>query len=303
MKKFTQIVFLLVMAVSVAFAQQTKDFNAKVTKQVNTPVAERVLVTSINESFEGTFPPSGWALYSPDGGTGWYQETVGTSPIPGWTGGVVTPTPNGTGGTKMAFCTWTTGGTASNDQWLVTPQISVSSNYNLFFYVRKFGAYMDLMDIKVSTTNNQIASFTTTLGTLNWSAADSGWATHVYNLSAYAGQNIYIAFNEHVDDNQADGAAVFVDLVQVDVNAGIQNNTNDVAFKLFPNPVKNTLYIEAGSNISSVKVSNILGQVVTDEKVDGKKAQVNTSDFQPGVYFVAVDTEKGLISRKINVTR
>lgn len=303
MKKITQIVFLLVMVVSVAFAQQTKDFSAKVTKQPNATVAERVLVTSINESFESSFPPSGWSIYSPDGGTGWNQQTVGTTPIPGWNGGVVTPTPNGTGGTKMAFCTWNTGGAASNDQWLVTPQISVSSNYNLFFYCRKFGAYLEVMDVKVSTTTNQMAAFTTTLGTLNWSASDSGWATHTYSLAAYAGQNIYIAFNEHVNDNQADGAAVFVDLVQVDVNAGIQNDNNDVAFKLFPNPVKSTLNIEAGSNIQRVKISNILGQVVTDEQAEGKRIQISTSDFQPGVYFVVVETEKGMISRKINVTK
>ncbi|MHC1708372.1 MAG: choice-of-anchor J domain-containing protein [Bacteroidales bacterium] len=303
MKKFTQIVFLLVMAVSVAFAQQTKDFNAKITKAVNTPVCEKVLVTSISESFEGTFPPSGWALYSPDGGTGWNQQTVGTTPIPGWNGGVVTPTPNGTGGTKMAFATWSTGGASANDQWLVTPQITVSTNYNLFFYVRKFGAYMDVLDVKVSTTTNQIAAFTQTLGTLTWSATDSGWATQSYSLAAYAGQNIYIAFNEHVDDNFNDGAAVFIDLVQVDVNAGIQNNNQDVAFRLFPNPVRNTMTIETGSNINRVKVSNILGQLVYDEQADGKRTQVNTSDFQPGVYFVVVDTENGLISRKINVTK
>ncbi|HRY32519.1 MAG TPA: choice-of-anchor J domain-containing protein [Bacteroidales bacterium] len=301
MKKLTQIFLLVVMAASVAFAQQSRDLNATKAVKNLTPLTENVLVPSIMESFEGTFPPAGWALYSPDGGTGWNQQTVGTTPIPGWTGGVVTPTPNGQGGTKMAFATWTTGGATENDQWLVTPQITVGANYTLEFYVRKFGAYSDIMDIKISTTTNQMAAFTTNLATLTWSASDSGWAYKNYSLANYNGQNIYIAYNEHVNDNQADGAAIFVDLVRVDVASGIQDNQQEASLKLFPNPVQNTLYVESPVTMNKIRVANILGQVMEETTLDSRKAQITTADYQPGVYFVTIETETGVISRKINV--
>jgi hypothetical protein len=75
------------------------------------------------ESFESvTFPPPGWSKLNPDGGPGWNRQTVGTSPLPGWTGGVITAPPGGEN--AVAFCTWNTGGSSDNDQWLYTPQIS-----------------------------------------------------------------------------------------------------------------------------------------------------------------------------------
>lgn len=57
-----------------------------------------------------------------DGGTGWNRQLAGTTPIPGWNGGVITA-PSG-GGNAVAFCTWNTGGASSNDQWLITPQVT-----------------------------------------------------------------------------------------------------------------------------------------------------------------------------------
>ena len=194
MKKITLLTLISFFVVSLSFAQQ-KTFPPRVTPV--TPELQKVpagvLVATINESFEGTtFPPNGWTKASPDGGTGWEMQTIGTTPIPGFVGGSVTSIPNGSGGPQMAFCTYTTGGASSNDQWLITPQIAVSPNYTLNFWVRKFGSYADAIDVKVSVTGAGTAAFTTTLGTLSYIDVDSGWVQSNYSLSAYAGQNIYI---------------------------------------------------------------------------------------------------------------
>lgn len=173
--------------------------------------------TFMYQGFEGTtFPPAGWTKYSPDGGTGWERLTAGTSPIPGWQGGTVTTAPVG-GGVGTAFCTWTTGGTSYNDQWLVSAQYtSVQTGDSLTFWMKKFSdQYIDLVEIKLSTTNNQMASFTTTIATVNYALADTGWVYYSYSLDAYAGSDIYIAWHEHVNDNQNDGAAIFLDNVKI----------------------------------------------------------------------------------------
>ncbi len=172
--------------------------------------------TYMFEGFEGTtFPPTGWVKYSPDGGTGWERQTAGTSPIPGWTGGAVTTAPIG-GGIGVAFCTWTTGGAASNDQWLVTPQYTnVQTGDSLTFWMYKFSEYIDKVDIKLSTTGSQMTDFATIIATINLASADTGWAYYSYPLSIYAGSDIYIAFNENVVDNQNDGDALFLDNVTI----------------------------------------------------------------------------------------
>ena len=93
-------------------------------------------LSTLNESFEGTtFPPAGWIKLSPDGGSGWERQVDGTSPVPGWQGGTITVPPGG--GSAVAFCTWSTGGPSSNDQWLITPQIAnVQSNDSLKFWMQ-----------------------------------------------------------------------------------------------------------------------------------------------------------------------
>ena len=296
---------MMLMVVSVAFAQQTRNPNFKQKNDASPSVTptENITVTSVNESFEGTWPPAGWALASPDGGTGWESISVGTTPIPGWNGGTVIVNPPGNSGNTQAFCTWTTGGAASNDQWLITPQVSVAANYTISFWCRKFGSYADLMDIKVSTTTNQTSAFTTTIAPLSWTADDSGWVSYQYALNSYAGQNIYIAFNEHVTDNVNDGAALFVDMVRIDAGSGIHNVTSTKEVRLYPNPVKGLLHVDASTEILNIRLSDILGTTVDNFEVKGQKTTINTSDLQPGVYFITIETTQGTTSRKINIAR
>ncbi|MCD4680461.1 MAG: choice-of-anchor J domain-containing protein [Bacteroidales bacterium] len=240
MKRFT--LLLTVMLLAGFLTAQQKDFSAPKTsanqelsfeKATVTKAysfrAEQLIANAIAESqskgskgtymfegFEGVgFPPAGWTVYSPDGGSGWERQTAGASPIPGWTGGTVTSAPVG-GGIGVAFCTWSTGGAASNDQWLVTSQYtSVQTGDLLTFWINKYFDYADKVDIKLSTTDNQMASFTTTIASIVLSSTDTGWVFYSYPLDAYAGSDIYIAFNENVADNQNDGDAIFLDNVAI----------------------------------------------------------------------------------------
>ena len=167
------------------------------------------------EGFEGAYPPEGWAKINPDGGTGWEPLIVGTTPLPGWTGGEATACPDG--GTTQAYCTYTTGGAASNDQWLVTPMIGVTSNTVLDFWLGYyFDTYTDYLEILISTTDqNDPAAFTTVVAEITPSVL--GWENLTYNLSDFVapGTGVYIAFRETVADNQGDGSAISIDNVMI----------------------------------------------------------------------------------------
>lgn len=178
------------------------------------PSLEGTMAT-LDESFEGAFPPAGWVKFSPDGGSGWEQITVGTSPIPGWTGGTVTAPPGVAPGSAMAFATWTTGGSVSNEQWLVSAQVTgVQTGDELSFWMKKTFGYADTVRVKISTTDSLMGSFSD-LATIGYAATDTGWAYYSYNLDSYSGQDIYVAFVEQVDDNFNNGDAIFLDLVHV----------------------------------------------------------------------------------------
>jgi hypothetical protein len=103
------------------------------------------------EGFEGDFLPDGWSKFNLDGGTGWQALEVGTSPIPGWSGGTATACPDG--GLQQAFATWLTGGDPLSDQWIVTPQLTYSEGDTLSFWM---GIYRDdwteHLEVLISTT-------------------------------------------------------------------------------------------------------------------------------------------------------
>jgi hypothetical protein len=236
MRTLSTFLLFLLFTSSLLFAQNVKDLSQKPVSfnnplSVSGPTLDAPLAT-FYESFEGvTFPPAGWVKYSPDGGTGWTRITAGTTPLPGWTGGTATPAPVAGSGTGMAYATWNTGGTASNDQWLVTPQImNVQSGDSLKFWIRKFSNYADQIQVKISTSGNAIANFTTTVQNIVYATTDSGWVSYAYKLGDFVpnGSNIYIAFREIVADNFNDGDALCLDEVKI-----VQGVTPPVFFDNF----------------------------------------------------------------------
>ena len=60
------------------------------------------------------------------------------------------------------------------------------------------------------------------------------------------------------------------------------------AFTYFPNPVKNTLQLNAQSNIQNVSIFNMLGQEVLRTAPNNVNSTVDMSALQTGAYFVKV---------------
>ena len=251
------------------------------------------------ESFEGVeFPPACWTSIETNGGDGWQRITAGTSPLPGWQGGTMT-TPQG-GGNAAAYCTWTTGGQTKNDQWLITPPIQVSAPYtNLHFFVFWFGHYADYLDVKVSTTDNQVSSFTTTLLAIDTThLIHNAWKNFVIDLSAYVDQQIYLAFYEHVSDNFNEGAFLALDLVMINELLTINEKYVNELIHVFPNPAYDKIYI-ATNNLKNVEIYNLNGKLI---KVENKNV-LDVSDLESGLYLIKVITENTLKTQKVYIKK
>jgi len=63
--------------------------------------------------------------------------------------------------------------------------------------------------------------------------------------------------------------------------------------------VKNTLTIEANSEIQRVSVYNVLGQEVMKASPKSNRAELQTSELQKGVYMVATEIDGNLSTSKI----
>jgi len=229
MKKITLLVLIPFIGISI-YAQNksaTKNYNStnkftslKVTKS-NFNKNIKSTNAYIFESFEGTtFPPTGWTIINPTGGTGWARQVVGAT-LPNWsnpTGGTaVCPAAPTGGGNAYAIANWNTGSSGTtNDQWLISPAITISTGDMLYYNLMMYStAYQDSFDVLISTSPT---SFTTVLAdydSTDFIAVQQTWVPVSISLSAYIGQTVYIAFREHIFDNVNNGSLFCLDLVSI----------------------------------------------------------------------------------------
>jgi len=69
--------------------------------------------------------------------------------------------------------------------------------------------------------------------------------------------------------------------------------------KLYPNPVKNTLTIEANIEIQRVSVYNILGQEVLSASPKSNIATLQTNNLEKGVYMVTTEIDGNVSTSKV----
>jgi hypothetical protein len=69
--------------------------------------------------------------------------------------------------------------------------------------------------------------------------------------------------------------------------------------KMYPNPVNNTLTIDANSSIQKVSVYNILGQEVMTASPKSNSATLQTSSLQKGAYMVQTEIDGNISTSKI----
>ncbi len=105
------------------------------------------------------------------------------------------------------------------------------------------------------------------------------------------------------------GAEVFAQFDVVSV--GVENISPDAGFEAYPNPVSNKLFIEFTPEMNrKVKLSiyNQLGQEVYN--ADGhlltggfQKLEINTGNWNPGIYMIRFEKGNEIISRKVTVSK
>lgn len=113
-------------------------------------------------------------------------------------------------GDGSAICMTYTNSTTACDRWLVTPQLVIPATGDFKLKFDVYGSqYSEKLAVLVSTTGNAKTDFTQTVMPQTTLAA--GANTMLFDLSAYAGQSIYIAFR----CTTTDGIYTLVDNVTV----------------------------------------------------------------------------------------
>ncbi|MEL6988488.1 MAG: T9SS type A sorting domain-containing protein, partial [Bacteroidota bacterium] len=73
-----------------------------------------------------------------------------------------------------------------------------------------------------------------------------------------------------------------------------------VDFSIYPNPVSERLSIEIHNNRPSfIKIINSLGEIIFSERVNTIDKNINTSHLPSGIYYVIIDQDQGMGSKKV----
>ena len=135
---------------------------------------------------------------------------------------------------------------------------------------------------------------TVTSGSGEFNATASQYQTAWFNLTECANQSsviIKFVFTSGYGNN------VFVDNIEIlNSPVGIEE-VEEGSLAIFPNPVKDVLTINYDKAISQIDVYDVNGKLVKTFTTVG--STVNVSDLSSGVYMLNLQTEEGLIVKKI----
>lgn len=126
---------------------------------------------------------------------------------------------------------------------------------------------------------------------------DDGADTDSYSKVSLTGQTpgstLYLRVYEYSNDNVgAFGISAYDSSLKT-------TSFDNASFKVYPNPVKNTLHLSYVENMSDVAVFNLLGQQVLSKKINATESQVDMSALAGGTYLVKVNVGNQVKTLKI----
>jgi hypothetical protein len=185
------------------------------------------------------------------------------------------------------------------NRWLITPSIRLTTgNYFVWDAYSMDSEYLEDYKIRISTTNTDTASFTTLATIID---EEGTWQRRLVDLSAYAGQDVYIAI-QYISD---DMFRLLVDNLKI---AGLATLTPDGPepegletaagsdINVYPNPATGMITV-AAANIIRIEVIDAMGRVAMTQ--NGSANTMNISALAEGVYTLRVTTENGVSMKRI----
>ncbi len=72
---------------------------------------------------------------------------------------------------------------------------------------------------------------------------------------------------------------------------------------IFPNPAQDHVTVTSSQPMTKITVTNYMGQVVYTSEVNANSVELNTGSYQTGVYVVKIDTEDGVVTKRVIITK
>lgn len=232
----------------------------------------------LNESFEGTtFPPIGWTKKGGNiqNGENWSR---------GLSSMYVPLSHSGQAGAVSESFMYPN--PVSPNNWLITPSITVQPGDSLELFVKPSSNIYaaEHFEIRISVTNTDTSAFTSTLYNQTFTTAEAtAFNRLAFDLSQYAGQNIYVAFIHNKCNGQD---MLFLDDVKIwrSTNSGIKDDNSENIYS-FSN---NILIFNNMQKIKDYKIYDISGKLISSNQIQGLRNSFDMNCLQKGLYILNI---------------
>ena len=199
-------------------------------------------------------------------------------------------------------------GPLTPDNYLVSPE-KANYSYIGFWACGQDASYAaEHFGVAVSTTGNTSGSDFVTIDEWTMTAKGVGaksigrggetrdqgnWYKFEVNLSAYAGQEIWVALR-HFDCT--DMFYLDVDDIELAMGNAVVENIADV-MSIYPNPAKDRVMVTSDVTVNEYTVYDVTGAAVMSNKVNNSTFEVNVDNLPAGVYYMRIYSD-GLVQSK-----
>jgi hypothetical protein len=178
------------------------------------------------------------------------------------------------------------------DEWLIGPRVpDIEDGDSLYFWAGAIDqGFDDSLRVFISTSDSALLSFTNQIGYFKVDGPFTSWHQYGFDLSAFAGEDIFVAVNYYLTDafNNADNVWVDHFLITTDSPTAVDDETSTVPevvslYQNFPNPFNPETRISFDIRQSSfvrLTVYDILGRQI---------ANLVNGELEPGRYVRTFD--------------
>jgi hypothetical protein len=208
----------------------------------------------------------------------------------GW---ITTPDPENSADTVAAVSSYFENADTA-DRWLITPALTLGSFGNFINWEAKSHdpSYPDDYLVLVSTTTNDTAAFTDTIGSVQ--EENFEWTFREVNLSTagYNDSTIYIAFVLRTYD----GFKLYLDDIEVrkDDPVGFAEHPT-FTFEVYPNPSNDVINIQVSQDFQRLELTSPSGIFIRTSE----ESSMNINDLKPGPYFLTIYSNGQSLTKRI----
>lgn len=206
------------------------------------------------------------------------------------------------GSFSVASYSWYNGSPFTPDNWLITPQITLTEDCQLSYWISPISETYNQEHylVCISTTDNTIESFTDILVDETIGETQTSWDEKTVDLSEYTGQDIYIAFAHTEITN------IFaIKLDDILISTPTVNIEEDIKpeITVYPNPFSEFINIDLNFNSEvTISIYDMFGRkVLSNNKLNKDNFTLNTEVLAQGTYLLKIESEE--YSKTFKITK